>query len=804
MQRIFLFTLLVFVCTLPSTAQNATSFSYTLSSSSRTSAGVFDSTGALIRTLWSNRSQPASTYTQDWDGKDDDGAIAPASASYTLKVLANNVTYTWDGVIGNTENAWTTSTSIWDQVAYSPLTLRMTFVNSGIWAAAGYSEGTANLIYINPASPNSPRPANNLYTSQNVAFMGIDNDGTFMYLSNAGAWSGQNFVTKFDAATAVPATFSSGETITGQLAWPKISMSAIALNTVHAPDAVAVQNDGPLLAVAYPTASTINFFNKVTGESYGTALSIASPTSMGFTRAGLWVISGSMVYLVKDPGGANTLTSPLPDLSHPLFLTTNKKNNHVYLLDGGASQQAKEFDLSNKLVRSYGKQGGYTDFNPTVTNTKLLLDATATKGTPAPLGAWIAVSPTNEWWICDAGNAGRILHISPSNAYIDQIQFQPETYTVGIGQSAPTRLFRGTIEYAIDYTRPLLPGDPSSASGNGSWKMVRNWSVGGEGANGSPAGNYGPLPQFGIQNVELLGNGHYYGHLMTREKTLYEVELPTSGTAPLRFIKTLFSAGEGDRTPLQPDGSLTKETISGSPTNRVLTIARSSLTGFDSSFNPVRTPFTIVTAIPYTTSTAPNAGGGWGQLSPNQSTTTGVYPIYQSYSTGKAGFPHLAGAVAGRSSFLWKTHREKAMTLSDGVGSFPGTAGYGGHAGIAAQAVGRNIFASYDGQYATWGNQNFHYWDDGLMIGQFGVPEVARPRVPPPPYSIPLPTGNAGNIAQTRFVPYGGDIYMYMTAESGFTPVQRWHITNLSSIFELSASATVGSSVTLHQVAPSK
>jgi hypothetical protein len=732
-----------------------------------------------------------------WDGKDDDGTVVSTSATYTLKVLVNNVTYTWDGVIGNTENAWTTSTSIWDQVAYSPLTLRMTFTRNGIWAAGGYSEGTANLIYINPASPNSPRPANNFYTSQNVMFVGIDNDGAFMYLSNARAWGGKTFVTKFDASNAAPANFSSGEKIAGQLAWSKIPMSAIALDTVHDPGAVAVQNDGAILGVAYPTANKVEFFDKVTGAPYGTALTVTEPSSMGFTKAGLWVLSGSTVYLVKDPGRTNNLASPLHGLSHPLFITTNKTTGHVYILDGGTSQQAKEFDVKDKLVRIYGMPGGYSDFNPTVSNSRLLLDATATKGTPASLGAWLAVSPTNEWWICDAGNAGRILHISASNAYIDQIQFQPETYAVGVGQSAPTRLFRGTIEYAIDYTKPLLPGDPSATSGNGSWKMVRNWSIGGEGAHGSPPESYGPLPQFGFQNVELLNNGRYYGHLLTRAKTLYEVELPLSGREPLRFIKTMFSAGEGDRTPLQPDGSLTRETISGSPTKRTLTIAKSSLVGFDSSFNPLRTPFTTVTSIAYETAREPNPAGGWGQQPPNQVTSTGVYPIYQSSSMGKAGFPHLAGAVAGRSSFLWKTHREKVLTLPDGVGSFPGTPGYGGHAGIGVQAVGNNIFASYDGQYATWGNQNFQYWQDGLMVGQFGTPEVARPRIPPPPYSVPLPIGNAGNIAQVRYVPYNGDVYMYMAVESGFTPVQRWHIANLSSIFELTATATVGSSVTL-------
>ena len=68
------------------------------------SAGVFDSSGALVRTLWNavrspnaNVANPAST----WDGTLDDGSVA-ATGTYTVKLLQHNCTYTWEGVIGNT------------------------------------------------------------------------------------------------------------------------------------------------------------------------------------------------------------------------------------------------------------------------------------------------------------------------------------------------------------------------------------------------------------------------------------------------------------------------------------------------------------------------------------------------------------------------------------------------------------------------------------------------------------------------------------------------------------------------------
>lgn len=80
-----------------------------ISDTAITSAGVYDDEGVLVRTLWSaevgnpNRNDPAAA----WDGTLEDLTVAP-TGNYTIKVLAHNCTYTWEGVIGNTSPDHTT------------------------------------------------------------------------------------------------------------------------------------------------------------------------------------------------------------------------------------------------------------------------------------------------------------------------------------------------------------------------------------------------------------------------------------------------------------------------------------------------------------------------------------------------------------------------------------------------------------------------------------------------------------------------------------------------------------------------
>jgi FlgD Ig-like domain len=76
-------------------------FSVQLSQSGLTTAGIFDSNGNLVRTLWALETFNAGNLNGSWDGLDDFGNPV-ASGSYKWKVLRNGALYNNVGVIGNT------------------------------------------------------------------------------------------------------------------------------------------------------------------------------------------------------------------------------------------------------------------------------------------------------------------------------------------------------------------------------------------------------------------------------------------------------------------------------------------------------------------------------------------------------------------------------------------------------------------------------------------------------------------------------------------------------------------------------
>jgi len=72
-----------------------TPFTFSLDGSYATSAGVYNSTGTLVRTLWSGVRYTAGSHSTSWDGNNDDGTAAPSGATYTVKVLTDNMQYLW-------------------------------------------------------------------------------------------------------------------------------------------------------------------------------------------------------------------------------------------------------------------------------------------------------------------------------------------------------------------------------------------------------------------------------------------------------------------------------------------------------------------------------------------------------------------------------------------------------------------------------------------------------------------------------------------------------------------------------------
>lgn len=116
-----------------------------------TSAVVYDlTTKTLVATLWNSITIARGTYCGTWNGNLDTGASstrAPAAHQYQIRLLHNNVQYTWDGMVGVTEDSLG-STSNWDSAGSFPAAMSFMKFSSSAghptdWAlvAGGYNEG---------------------------------------------------------------------------------------------------------------------------------------------------------------------------------------------------------------------------------------------------------------------------------------------------------------------------------------------------------------------------------------------------------------------------------------------------------------------------------------------------------------------------------------------------------------------------------------------------------------------------------------------------------------------------------------
>ena len=290
----------------------------------------------------------------------------------------------------------------------------MAFVGKRGWFTSGYIERNPfNFGYINDQEPTHPRVVNpsnpnitpgNLtspYFNQNLSLIDVASDGKWIYVAQAGHFvAPSSYVTAFDVTAddphqAVPAVFGSGTTLTettcsifpqgncganpNGVSWVNTSLSVIDVEATiskvgsnyvtpqRPPTGIAVQRDGNVLAVAHGdyrangtsySPNEIRLFDKRSGNQLGSTITtIANPTQMAFTSRGLWAVSGGKLYLISDVGGANTLSQPIQGLVYPVSVASNRMTNHLFVLDGGSSQQLKEFDADDMLVSTYGVAG---------------------------------------------------------------------------------------------------------------------------------------------------------------------------------------------------------------------------------------------------------------------------------------------------------------------------------------------------------------------------------------------------------------------------------------------------------------
>ena len=757
-----------------SAAQADTRLSFTLDDSYTTSAGVFKADGTLIRTLWSKIAYAPGAHSYTWDDKNDAGETVPSADTCTFKIIYHNIDYTWQGVIGNTSTTFNGNI----RRGFIPI-VDMTTDGANLYSALGYNEGQSQVHLSTAAEPNTLTFSIPPSICTTMGF--VVSDGINYYMANTGggfdAGHNASFIIARKVADNSVVTFSAGVPLAlqyfpgGKNYYPEHYFpSCINVDKGKSafPTGLAVQKNGPVLAVAHLKTNEVRLLDKVSGEKRAT-LAITKPRKIAFAPNGdLWVVSEKTVqrFARATLGTTSTPVTTISGFERPQSVSVHPTDDDIVLVaDAGASQQVKAFNRTGTPLWTYGTLGGGYADDPTITPAKLGFIHNRT---------FVTAMADGSFWVSDSLN-NRTLHLTAKGAYIEQILYLPASYVATSDPNVPSRVIGGDwFEFAVDYSKPLLPGDPSAAGGNRSWTLKKNWGL------GVPA-NFKRPGFAGLHTVVTLRNGRTYGFIRNGANGKHAlVELPATGN--LRITGLEFAPN----TSLNANGDLHTFTY-GKGTQ---TILRQSITGFDATGNPQWSePVTL----------AVNKGGA--RYSGSFAGPAGpLFPVTESNlmisfnSDVKSKGMHLGAVPVGGTTWRWlaspsvpkaayETYAGQNGTFSNGNGSQ--------YAGNQVRVSGRNIIYGYHGEFYNGGqaNQFMHFRDDGLFLGQFGT--VSNNTMKEANY------GQGGNSFSLSMVKVEGETYFWNNDESNHAGVHRWRLTGANNIRELTASGTPGSAISL-------
>lgn len=739
-----------------------------------TSAGIFDSDGRLVRTLWSGRRHEAGAQPIEWDGRTDDGEPADPTARYVVRAIAHNVRYIWEGVIGNTSEV-TEGESIHRTIhrAFGPINDMAIDPAGNAFYVTGYNEQQHAIHRFSVSSPQRQVPlAHDDYLR---VFRYAATDGTLAYFANV---SYPRSAAPGEAAQASP-TFvialrvSDGSEYlfdAGQVEMPDVHgnrwLSAIDYESStatlgdqmrSAASGLAVQQRGAHLFVAHGPMDEVRVFDKRTGVLVQ-RISVSRPGDIEVAPDdSMWVIcseeEGLAVARFRYRDGRWEKDGSIREgLVTPTAIGVSPVDGTLVVVDSG-TEQLKAFDEHGHAVWTLGRAGGYVGNGPDVTPDKFWFS-------PGP--TYVAFQPDGSFWFGDPGNL-RNLHFSAQRQYREQIMYMPATYVTAVDSSDPTRIFRHFLEFRVDYSRPL----------RSSWELVRNWAAPGL------HGRYQVLVR-GLRSVSTLRNGRTYATLYRADTKDDEiVELAATGIRPTSVRL------EADAR-IYPDGSVRMHRIRlGS-----LQLYSRALSEFDAEGNPrwaAPVPLAGIARLderdPYYND-VPRVIG----INPP------VYPITDtgiivSFNPGRSRGFHLGGVRPGDDRWLWRANPSGTWEV-DAEGDILNLDGTyelnrGVHyLGNVATAAGRHIVAGYHGEAWNGGQagQWFHFLDNGLFVGQFGRPVYAAKN------RLGARAGSAGNAFSPELVEVGGKVYLWHNDESVHGGIHRWRIEGADRIRTIEAS----------------
>ena len=559
----------------------------------RVSAGVYaTASGALVRTLFSRAIAPpgASQLPVYWDGADDEGnslaacAAAPQGAwdaatraAFTVRAIGANVSYVWEGVVGNSGP----QTGL--HVLRALFEIADLDIADGLGSFAyGYTERIMPSSMWRTATPALPQSTGHENYHSVTRF--VANDGELLFYANVGVavpppkyyFSPHSFVFAINATTNCEVQFPRGRPACDEgYGEPKCVPSfdgcngeeqyysstigyATDANVTHgaaggagwvypsAPTGLAVQRAGAgrLLAVARGNALAgpyIEFFDKASGASLGNATVAAAGASIGRLRfsadgRSLWAVAAAGVLRLDGMGGggapptgalAPALLIPRATaaLSAPGAIAVSPLDGALFVADE-ARNQVLVFDPASGAQRAaLGVRGGAAAAGP----------AARPDAWDFANASYLALDDDGSLWVGDAGSQ-RTLHLAIDGDALTElgaISFVPASYASAVPAADATRIFSAPmLEFSVNYSLPL--GVP------GAWSLARNWGAGADRAF------FGHTRSFaGFRDVAVVqGRTFALAGLWPNDKT-------NSSTAALVELVEPSAAGAGGILPLR-------------------------------------------------------------------------------------------------------------------------------------------------------------------------------------------------------------------------------------------------------------
>ncbi len=756
-------------------------FNFELPTSRMTSAGVYDTGGTLLRTLWRGERLAAGRHARSWDLRRDDGQAVPAGAA-EVRLIHHDVQYRWDGVVGN-------SSAQAGRMPHRSFLPPMSLAAHGgqLHIGLGYNEAQSALHGLRLDAPQRPAPAVS-HADPFIGFGLVASDGSHLYAANTGGLHKGGFVVAFSVASGRQVAFEQGRALClvrlpDGNCYPSQSYAGVTAERPVGeplPTGLAVQRQGSLLAVAYGAENRVQVFDKRSGQSlsqWSVPLAAHSANHLAMAVNGdLWVLGDDTALRYTDIDTQPRVVQTIVGLRNALALAADPADSDgLWIAEGGDRQQVRRVGRGGTTGLVIGQAGGLRT-DAAAAPDRLCFAAEGGREHTA-----LTVDGTGALWVVDTCN-NRLQRFAASGQPIDTVAWLPASYTTAVDPNHPQRVFSNFLEFEVNTDRAL--------DAPGGWRLVRNWLPSLPAAlrdADSANSRFG-----GLRLVVTLSNGRTYAQMSVAGQTVV-VELTAAGR--VREVMRLTVPSNALSAPvIQPNGDLH---YARDEEGRQV-VYRQRLEGFSVSGDPRWSSLPLVlAAVPMGGQTPHHRSGTFSGLTgPRWPVTESGLVVYFNPGVDVADGFHLGAAAAGQSTWAWQASPSGPL---DGRGSFQTRSSdarieYGGN---VAMVSGRSVLYGYHGEFygdagngrVGQANQFMHFLDNGLFVGQFGLPSTRSGAVPEP--------GLSGNAFSPWLVKAAGRTYLYHNDESSWGGVHRWELVGVDGIAELRASGEPGATLTL-------